>query len=94
MSTSIKVGHVIHIWNRVLTAAEVKAAHEFLTRGEPIPNCDCNVCTGKVMVDSWWTQTAPIVGFQATPGWVFDGMTVSVGDVSIGTEVEKIEDEQ
>ena len=67
---------VWHQWNRVLTTSEVEAAMAFIERSEPIPNCDCNVCSGKVTFASWWLGSEPIGAFQPVSAFVFDGMTV------------------
>ncbi len=76
MSVSIKVGTEVHIWDRALTGDEVNSAAALLQRGEPILNCDCSICTGKTALAPWWLSSNPVVAFQATEGWTFDGMTV------------------
>lgn len=75
MSTSIKVGTEVHIWNRVLTSEETKAASALLLQNEPITNCDCDLCTGKTALAPWWLSSEPVVAFHATEGWIFDGMS-------------------
>lgn len=81
MSTSIKSGHQLHIWNRSLSTDELQSIKQLLENGIEPSDCDCCICSGQttsgMSTGEWWTIGNPMLAFSSSDGWTFDGVSIS-----------------